>query len=382
MKKAIMAASLDPITHGHVNIVQRASKVFDHITVGVGINRKKSYAFSIDERVEMARKAFFRYGDRVTVLPFSGLLVDFAYTRKIDTIIRGVRNSIIDFDFESLLNQVNQSQRAGIDTYTLFADPRLSHISSSVAKDLTYNFSSDLLSYVPMFVKMRLEEKLLNQKRIGVTGEIGAGKSYVTLCLAQLLREADKEVHVIDMDDIGRYILTESEEPIANDVREQIFELLGKDIKNEKSSMVDLKKMGKKLWGVPGKVVKFSEIMFNPTILEYTKRLEGKEGIILINSALFVESNMLSLCNNNILVVTADEKIRRERLLKRGYSKKEAEDRMGFQLSFTAKSKAISLSIETQNCGTMFSLENSVEKGDSHINAFFHREYSKLVERL
>jgi pantetheine-phosphate adenylyltransferase len=159
MKCAIYAGSLDPITYGHYNVIQRALYVFDKIIVGIGINPDKRYTFTLEERESLARNVLRRFGDRVVVKSFPGLLSDFAYENDIHTVIRGARNSA-DFDFERLLKDINQSFKKGLETLIFIADQDLSHISSSAAKKLTRNQAENLLEYVPLIVKRALERRV------------------------------------------------------------------------------------------------------------------------------------------------------------------------------------------------------------------------------
>jgi pantetheine-phosphate adenylyltransferase len=89
MKEAIYAASLDPITHGHKNLIGRALNVFDRILVAIGINETKSPLFSLEKREALAKKELSVFGDSVIVKSFNGMLSDFAYMNNITTIIRG-----------------------------------------------------------------------------------------------------------------------------------------------------------------------------------------------------------------------------------------------------------------------------------------------------
>ena len=176
MKTAIYAFSGDPITYGHINIVIRASEVFDKIIVAIGNNPNKTCTFSLEERLEMTKECFKNNKD-ITVMSFSNLLVDFAYEQGADVIVRGVRNAK-DFDYESIIYQVGQSQKVGIDTHILFADPELTHVSSSSVKAIAKH-NGDISEYIPLHVKQAIEEKMLGQYIIGVTGEAGSGKSYL-----------------------------------------------------------------------------------------------------------------------------------------------------------------------------------------------------------
>ena len=107
MNRAILAASMDPITNGHLNVIERALQIFDEIILGIGINPDKKYTFTLEERQLLAKSAVNKFKDRVIVKSFSGLLSDFAYENGIKTIIRGARNSA-DFDFEHLLKDIDR----------------------------------------------------------------------------------------------------------------------------------------------------------------------------------------------------------------------------------------------------------------------------------
>ena len=134
MRKAIYALSGDPIHKGHIDMVRRATQVFDEVVVGIGANPEKSYLFSLEERMEMTRRALSQIPQAV-VIAFEGLLVDYAYEQGIHVIVKGVRNAN-DFDYENILHLVGESQELGVDTYVLFARPELMHVSSSVIKAL------------------------------------------------------------------------------------------------------------------------------------------------------------------------------------------------------------------------------------------------------
>jgi pantetheine-phosphate adenylyltransferase len=378
-EKAIVAFSGDPITYGHIDIIERAFKVFKHVTVGIGVNPHKKYTFDLHERLRMSERVTAKFGARVTVLSFEGLLVDFAYEQQIGTIVRGVRNSS-DVDYEQMLHEVNRSQDLGIDTYVLFADKKLSHVSSSAAKDLQKHNAKNILEYVPLFVKMCLEQTISNQHILGVTGEIGAGKSYVAKNLINTGYDTGIKIHEIDLDILGHRLLEKSEEPFALEARKNIYKLFGEEVLSSLSGFfINPKALGKHLWGNPENLNMFNSIMFEPMLLEYRKKLRNLQGIILLNSALLAEANILSLCNNNVLLVSADKKVRFERLLKRGYSTEEAEKRMGSQLSSEVKKEYILKAIEKESCGSLIEFDNSEEHSDSKK---FNSLFLKVCERF
>src|SRR6476659_3693204 len=115
MRKAIYAFSGDPITFGHLDIIERAAKVFDELVVAIGVNPAKKYLFTLEERTALAKKATCHIPN-IKVVYFKGLLVDYAYENNIQTIIRGLRNSE-DFNFELMFHQVGESQKVNIDTF-------------------------------------------------------------------------------------------------------------------------------------------------------------------------------------------------------------------------------------------------------------------------
>ena len=111
--KALYALSGDPITRGHIHIIERAAKLFTELTVGIGINPAKKYLFALEERLELAKVALSAYKN-VKVVAFRGLLVDYAYENNISVIVRGLRNSD-DFTMEFMLHQIGESQKMNSD---------------------------------------------------------------------------------------------------------------------------------------------------------------------------------------------------------------------------------------------------------------------------
>ena len=129
--------SFDPVTLGHENMIERASKLCDKLVVGVLINQSKHYMFSIDERTEMAKTVASRYSN-VEVVSLEGLLADYVFKNGFDCIIRGLRNRD-DFDYELQLAQIYASYPdVPCETVYLMTDPRYSFISASVVRE---NFS-------------------------------------------------------------------------------------------------------------------------------------------------------------------------------------------------------------------------------------------------
>ena len=133
MKKVVFAGTFDPITRGHYDMVERASALFDEVIVALGANSSKQTYFSKEDRLLQLKQVFSSF-PKVTVAEYSGLTVEFAQQCGARYLLRGLRNGT-DFNYEQSIAQMN-FQISGIDTYFLLTQPHLSHISSSVVRDL------------------------------------------------------------------------------------------------------------------------------------------------------------------------------------------------------------------------------------------------------
>lgn len=145
MKRAIFPGSFDPITLGHFDIIQRGVKLFDEVVVAIGINSDKKYMFSLDQRKTFIEEAF-KGEDKVKVVTYEGLTVDFC--KKIDApfILRGLRNPA-DFEFEKAIAHTNR-KLSKIETVFLLTAARTSFISSSIVRDVIRNHG-DYTQLVP-----------------------------------------------------------------------------------------------------------------------------------------------------------------------------------------------------------------------------------------
>jgi pantetheine-phosphate adenylyltransferase/dephospho-CoA kinase len=349
---AILAFSGDPITYGHIDMVGRALKVFDNLIVAIGVNPDKKYTFPLEKREQLTRQSLTPlFGDRITVKSFQGLLIDFAVENGVSTVIRGVRNSP-DFSFEHMLNDINFDQNSTVDTMLLITRQNLSHVSSSAVKELQKNWGKNVEKYVPLVVKQALEETVSGQYLLGVTGTIGAGKSFICKNLIAELR-----CQVIDLDQLAKQILETEDGQIYHNVR-QFLIALRPDIKKE-NGFVDAKKVGKYIFESDQFRQWFDNEMREPILLLLRRQLQSRKGCILIASALFVEADILNLVNNNVLLITANDDMRMQRLLGRGYSMIEANNRIKAQLSTDDKRNFINNRIKEYKHGTLVEFDNS-----------------------
>jgi pantetheine-phosphate adenylyltransferase len=154
--KAVCPGSFDPVTNGHLDIIARASKLYDEVTVGVLVNKTKNCLFTLDERMDMVRETTAGYGN-VIVESFDGLLVDFAAARGIPVIVKGLR-AVSDFDYELQMAQMNHSL-AGVETLFLSTNPLYSFLSSSLVKEVA-TYGGDVSGLIPEIVLKRLTQRL------------------------------------------------------------------------------------------------------------------------------------------------------------------------------------------------------------------------------
>jgi len=158
---AVYAGSFDPITNGHLDILARALEVFDDVIVAIANNPKKNALFSAPERAELIRGAAKDHPDiarDVTVEIFPGLLIDFARTNNIKSIVRGLR-AVADFEFEFQLALMNRRLEPSIDTVFLMTDERNFYVSSSLVKEVA-TFGGDISDFVPDSIKIALLKKI------------------------------------------------------------------------------------------------------------------------------------------------------------------------------------------------------------------------------
>ncbi|MBF0710280.1 MULTISPECIES: pantetheine-phosphate adenylyltransferase [unclassified Gemella] len=159
-KVAIIPGSFDPITLGHIDIIERCSKIFDEVIIAILINPDKKYFFTVKERVEMTQEIIDSLDkiDNVRVDSFSGLLVSYAKKTGSNIIVRGLR-AVSDFEYEMQLTSMNKSLDEEIETFYMMTNTKYSFISSSIIKGVS-GFGADLTKFVPNIVAKRLEEKL------------------------------------------------------------------------------------------------------------------------------------------------------------------------------------------------------------------------------
>lgn len=155
MKKAVCPGSFDPITNGHLDVIERASHLFDEVVIAVLVNNSKSSLFTIEERIVLARDCV-KHLSNVKVDMWSGLLVDYCRENKVDAIVKGLR-AVSDFDYELQMAQMNL-QLKGVDTLLMATKPDYSFLSSSLVREIA-RYGGDVSKLVPAGVLSELIRK-------------------------------------------------------------------------------------------------------------------------------------------------------------------------------------------------------------------------------
>ncbi|MGI8824641.1 MAG: pantetheine-phosphate adenylyltransferase [Chloroflexota bacterium] len=156
MTVAVLPASFDPITCGHVDIIVRASRLFERVIVAVYAHPRKAVMFSLEERVAMVREAVDHL-DGVGVCSFQGLLVDFCRGAGADVLVRGLR-AVSDFEYEYQQAAMNRKMLPGLEVISMFPNPDYSFVSSTIIKEIAEN-GGDVAGMVPGPVVTRLAER-------------------------------------------------------------------------------------------------------------------------------------------------------------------------------------------------------------------------------
>ena len=156
MRRAIYPGTFDPVTYGHLDIINRSCRLFDELIVGILINNSKTPMFSVQEREDMLKEAL-KDKENVRVMSFEGLLTDFARQQKAGCIVRGLR-AVTDFEYELQMTQTNKVIAPEVETIFLTTSLKYSYLSSSTVRELAY-FGADISRFVPENVRTEILKK-------------------------------------------------------------------------------------------------------------------------------------------------------------------------------------------------------------------------------
>ena len=161
MRRAIYPGSFDPVTNGHLDIIERGCKLFDEIIIGILVNPAKQPFFTVEERQEMLAEVLQHLDHRkckVRIDSFSGLLVEYAVAQQADVIVRGIR-AISDYEYELQMALMNRRLEPGIETVFMMPAESYSYVSSRLVKEV-FQLGGPVEGLVPPLVEQRMKEKI------------------------------------------------------------------------------------------------------------------------------------------------------------------------------------------------------------------------------
>lgn len=304
MRQVVYPLSADPIHNGHLFVLDALLQLSDveHIYVGLGTNENKvgSYTFTVEERLLLAQRVLARYHathpGRVILEKFDGLLADYAKQKNCQVVYRGIRDAA-DTARERTMAAFNAKR--GIETRYIQASPAVAQIRSSALKQAVQE-GKFVYDMAPVVIQQALQEKLRNTFMVGVTGNIGSGKT--TLCR----RLADKGAHHIDADALIHTLYRSNAT-----VRKYIADTFGSHV--IQSGEVDRQQLGRIVFTDAHARQQLADVLRQPFTKQIEREISQLSGLVLLDCAYLVEYDLLSLVNNNVILMhcSTKEKIRR-----------------------------------------------------------------------
>ena len=327
-KKGLFGFSADPITLGHLDVIQKSLLECETLVVLIANNPKKEaeYTFSLEERTVLTAAAIEtlpqELQSRITVISTPGLLVDVYLTENCDVIVRGIRNSHDEL-FENEQRSLYTIMLPALSNRFLYieADAAYSAISSSWVKELVRSHV-DVSALVPLNVKAALEFRLHEQKFIGITGPIASGKTTAATTLVDRLKESLIDAHHIAIDDLVRTLYKEDSLG-AQAVRNQIIARFGSAVAKDSDTTINTTELTRALFsGNAEEIAKnrmFIEKLTAPHVMRlFRERIRGLSGMILVEWSDYLSQNLLPLVNNTVILLDTDLKTRERYATKRG----------------------------------------------------------------
>lgn len=161
MLRAVYPGSFDPVTYGHLDIIRRSENLTDELIVGVLNNKAKTPLFSVEERVKILEEVT-KDMTKVKIVPFEGLLVDFAKEMSANIVVRGLR-AVTDFEYELQMSQTNHKLLPELETIFLTTSLEYSYLSSTIVKEVAA-FGGDISQFVPETIEKRIQEKIIKRR--------------------------------------------------------------------------------------------------------------------------------------------------------------------------------------------------------------------------
>jgi len=378
--EVVYPGTFDVLHYGHLDVIKRASNMFDKVVVAIGNNETKKTIFHVHERYQMIKETLNNYNSNIFICKFDGMLNDFMWKRNINTVIRGVRN---EDDFKSIKNTHDFIWKLdnSYETIPLISNIQHRNLSSSMVKAVEYH-GGDISHFIPPNIKMQVEKRMSDRIFIGITGMMGAGKNFIIDLLMRVFprRGKFKSIHSIDFDRLVRDIHTKLIGIRYIEFRKELIKKFGLSIYDKSSSVnhyhyfINTKELAKIVFDQNSKYkLKYlSDMLYEPTMHYFREylRMRDLRGIILLNCPYLIEYNLTNLCNGNMIIIDADDEVRKKRVIKRdGITEEEFLIRSSHQLNFEAKKQYLegwkkfhpgcnfwTLKNDLENCNNIYEL--------------------------
>ncbi|NBV54620.1 MAG: pantetheine-phosphate adenylyltransferase, partial [Proteobacteria bacterium] len=308
MTTAAYPGSFDPLTWGHIRLIEQAASVFPQLTVAVGVNRNKKYLFTISERLHLARQTLAHLPN-VKVVAFEGLLTRFLAEQDIRVVIRGLRSGK-DMDENFLQDFFAWRQHEGLNVTPFYipSKPAEAFLSSSLLKQALQE-QADTAEMAPLASSHAVQARMLGQFILGVTGLSGSGKTHVCQQLMKLAQAENIQAHHIDADKLVHAIYEACPEPLYTRTRIEIAHQMqshyGANVLQPNSTHINRKKLAEVVFANPAAKTFLEDTLYGPLTVLLRQTLRGKKGLILVDAPTLAEAGWLPIVNNNVLLVSA-----------------------------------------------------------------------------
>lgn len=369
-RRGLVALSADPVTFGHLDLIRKAAAKCIELVVLVANNDRKlgSYCFTLADRTIMVERAAADAGiGNVRVVCSSGLLVDVYLREGCDRLFRGVRNDKdVDYEEEQAeLNRMILPAIAGKIEY-VEAERDLKLVSSTMVKAFV-QLRLDVDRFVPMFVKQMLEERLLRQYRVTVTGGIAVGKSWVAAELVAQARRAGIPATHVNVDQLLREVYDEPSDG-AQVVRDGLAERFGDRVLAPDRHSVDRKRLAEILFRPDGGGGDFEDAIVDRVFVtdltmphvarRYREALASARGLVVVEWAQTAEMHMGPWTDNNVIVVDSPD--RPAFLARRGIDPERVAVMDAIQWTAERKAKSLERRARTDHSGTVLRYANRI----------------------
>lgn len=343
-KPFIFSGSFDPWTYGHDSVVRDFFELFPErkLIIIVADNPQKKTLFSPEQRKSMIEKELQKWGARISVEIYGGVISNYAYENGAQAIIKWVRDAK-DFDYELAISQANSYFSGNIKTILI---PQIvsesQKVSSSVTKILQ-SYGADISTLVSPMVREALRMKTRGQMVVWVTWGTGSGKSTVCRDIQKFAQRKNIVVHNIDVDTLVYDLYQKPNSPLTHQIRQEMLENFPPEI-IQWDETVNRRILWDIVFSDGAKKGILEGILWEAFLYMLQQRIQSIDtpGIILLDWALFVEYWKTHICDENMILVGVPEQIQKERILNRdGLTRIQAEKRMHHQISYRERKKSI-----------------------------------------